>query len=216
MTKHVSPERAGTELIGTDYIRAIDGAIMVEATCGWFVYSRHASAKRHVDNEITNGVGPEKPGMTELQALEHSMAESPEDISEQYAVEELERLFEPNKTLVSTIEKDGAVFIDGKRWAKTKPKCNLEPSKSRWRDITIFAATFEEQAKKLFLDMAVHAVGYQHSTIARALARKRQCGVRPRTASYKTFDSCGRKLGSRHDGTRGNRRAWSLLHRQIW
>ncbi len=51
MTKHVSPERAGTELTGNEYIRALDGAIMVEGEPGWFVHSYHASAKRHAAND---------------------------------------------------------------------------------------------------------------------------------------------------------------------
>jgi hypothetical protein len=46
MTKHVSPEITGAELIGTDYIRADDDAIMVEALPGYFVRKVGTSAPK--------------------------------------------------------------------------------------------------------------------------------------------------------------------------
>jgi hypothetical protein len=52
MTKHVSPEIAGTELIATDYIRAVDGAVMRECETGWF------EAKRGNSPTVSEDTGP--------------------------------------------------------------------------------------------------------------------------------------------------------------
>jgi len=130
-------------LIGT-YIRTDDDAIMVEVSPGWFV-KRPDSVGRKSDEDVSEegACGP-----TELESLEQSMAESPKNISRKYVREELKRLFQPNETLVSTIMKDGAVFIDGKRKFASKPKCNLEISTARPDIQSGLTTEFKEQARR--------------------------------------------------------------------
>jgi hypothetical protein len=144
MTKHVSPEIAGTtELINTDYIRAIDGAIeiMVEGNPGWFV--NYTSAQRHVANddnaprETTKKVRPKK-GLTEFERLLEANTESPKNISLQFVQKNLERHFDPYDDKDDTYpEQDGAIFKNGKRRVRTRPGCNRAISESPWRDFTI-------------------------------------------------------------------------------
>jgi hypothetical protein len=158
MTKHVSIEPTGT-----DYVRVLDGVsvIMVEVTPGWFV----ASAKRYAANDnapkkIKKKVKPIEPVRTELEALEYSMVESPEEISEQFVETHLDGLFKSDEKVVAAI--GGARFIDGKRRVRTKLTCHLEKSASRWRDFTILRKSDDS----LFNAMAAYAVGFQHSTTA--------------------------------------------------
>jgi hypothetical protein len=75
-----------------------------------------------------------------LESLERASVESPENFAEKY------------------FQRMHAELLD------------TDKSKSRWRDFTIVAATFEEQGNKLFLDMAAHAVGHEHKAIAGVLA----------------------------------------------
>jgi hypothetical protein len=155
---HVSP--------GTAYTRLLDGAItiMVERQRGWFVYRDHSSVKPHIAND---NVAAEKPCLTELERLERSTVESPEDISNNYVTQELDRLFRSEKELVEVC-KGGARFINGKRRVRTNTlTCSVAPSKSPWRNFAISRPT----DNKLFLDMAAHAVGFRHCTLTRALAR---------------------------------------------
>jgi hypothetical protein len=164
MTKHVS-----IELIGTDYIRPLDKEVMVEVKPGWFVYSEHASAKRHPANDNAaktpkKNIKHVEPVRTELEALEHSMVESPKEISEQFVDTHLDGLFKSDEKVVSTI--GGARFIDDKRRVRTKPTCHGEKSTSRWRDFIILRKSDDS----LFNAMAVHAVGYQHSTLTGTLS----------------------------------------------
>jgi hypothetical protein len=118
MTKHVPP----TKFIRTNYTRPPDGAIMVEREKGWFVYSGHASAKPRV---VKDYVEAKRPSLTELERLEHSMAESPENISGKFVGNKLAGFFRSDETVVSVINGDGAVFTDSKRRVWGKPRCNV-------------------------------------------------------------------------------------------
>ena len=69
---------------------------------------------------------------SELEALEQSMPESPEDVSQQYV--NAERIFRSTEPEELTIE--GFTFIDGKRRAKSKPNCNLATSTTYSVNIT--------------------------------------------------------------------------------
>jgi hypothetical protein len=103
----------------------------------------------------------------ELEAFEQASVESGSlrDILEQCADAELERDFRPYKAVVSTI--DGVQFIDGKRRVRTKPKCNAARSTAPWRNIIVM----REHDDKLFLEMAVRAVGHKHEPVAGVLAQ---------------------------------------------
>jgi hypothetical protein len=143
-----------------NHTRNSDGAIMVEVERGWFV-SRRALTIRHAanDNAPKEEHGPEK---TVLEALEHSMTESPDNISMRYVVAALGKLFE-SKKLLSKEEDDDTFNTTGKRRVRSNPRCNLAISTER-------VSILKKEDDKLFLRMAAHAIGYQHFTIDTALA----------------------------------------------
>jgi hypothetical protein len=139
----------GYELIGSDYVRPPDNTIMVEVSCGWFVHSHHEMAKRHPAND----------NVTKPESLE--TIEVPWHAKARKALTEFETLLYGTDGL----PEDAPRQHDDKRRIRTKPKCNLAPSKSRWRDITIL----RKPDDNLFLSMARHAVGFHHRT-TKALA----------------------------------------------
>ena len=144
-----------------NYIRGSDGALMVQVEPGWFVSGR-ALATPYVAID-TAPEGNPRPEMTELETLRNSMVESPRNLSAQYIHAERERLFDSQKDAVSAIDDDDTFNTTGKRRVRSKPRCNLAKSTER-------VSILKKADDKLFLQMAAHAVGYQHFAIDPALA----------------------------------------------
>jgi hypothetical protein len=84
MTKHVSPEITGTELIGTDYIKPDDGAIMRETEPGRF------EAKRDNSRTVSEDTGPV---IGDMESFDDTK-ESPKRIALKFMQSELEGIFD--------------------------------------------------------------------------------------------------------------------------
>ena len=99
--------------------------------------TRTTTARQQIANKI------------ELEALEKSMAESPEEESDQYTV--LDGVVESDKP--STLIIDGVEFLDGKRRVKSKPKCNPAISSGHWYSVAnpIVQTTNKPNSRRLGL-----------------------------------------------------------------
>jgi Caudovirus prohead serine protease len=131
MTKHVSPEIAGTELIGTYYIRADDGAVMRDDGTGRFVRYPRLSAKEVLENSKHS----HRPVMSKLESLEQAEAESPKNVSLKFVQAGLEGYFKSDETDDVQIGEDR--FIDGKRRGRKPGGCHPNASTAPWRNIQI-------------------------------------------------------------------------------
>jgi hypothetical protein len=146
MTRHVSPEIVGTTLIGTDYIRATDGAIMREAEPGRFVrYPRTSLKEVFEDSKHSH-----RPVLSKLESLEQANVESSKNVSLKYVQAGLEEHFKSDETHVSTIGEDR--FKDGKRRVRKKGGSNKKSNPHYYITHSYIRrgplAKFKEQAER--------------------------------------------------------------------
>jgi hypothetical protein len=102
MTKHFLPEPGATELTGTDYIRAVDGATMRYDGIGSFV----AKPGSFIAKPVSEDTGPV---IGEMESFDDAI-ESPENVSDEYAYGEFQKLF-GNRGGGSTIEEKRPDYI---------------------------------------------------------------------------------------------------------